>query len=130
MNVTPDHITNLAPNEVFVYGSNEAYRHGSGAAKAARAFGAQYGIGPFCGQTYGISTKDCDIKTLDLDDIQIHINHFTEYAETRPELTFLVSAIGCGLAGYMPDDIAPMFAEAARLPNVSLPASFWEVLND
>lgn len=129
MNISPDHITQLAANQIFVYGSNEAFRHGAGAAKAALAFGAKHGIGPFCGQTYGISTKDSDIQTLEIDDIAIHVNHFVEFAYMRPQLTFLVSAIGCGLAGYSPSDIAPLFTEAARLPNVYLPSSFWEVLN-
>lgn len=127
MNVTPDNITTLKPNEVFVFGSNEAFRHGAGAAKAALAFGAHHGVGPVCGQTYGISTKDSDIRTLPLEDIAIHVEHFIEYATAHIELTFLVTAIGTGLAGYKASDIAPLFRGVPA--NVSLPKSFWEVLN-
>lgn len=130
MKAAPDHITSLAPNEIFVYGSNEAYRHGSGAARAALAFGAKYGIGPICGQTYGISTKDHDIKTLDLDEIQIHVDDFIHYTTVRSDLIFLVTEVGCGLAGYTPNDIAPLFAAAASLPNVRLPKAFYDVIND
>lgn len=129
MNVTPDHITKLEANEIFTYGANLRWAHGAGAAKQALTFGAIYGQGPFRGQTYGICTKDELIKTMCLEDIKTEVNVFTSFAVARPELSFLVTAIGTGLAGLRAKDIAPMFAEAARLPNVSLPANFWEVLN-
>ncbi len=129
MNIAPDHITILKPNEVFVYGANLAGIHGSGAARTALKWGAVMGQYGFNGQTYGIPTKGCDIRTLDLYDIGFHIDHFRVFAESRPDLTFLVTEVGCGLARYTPKDIAPLFWQAARLPNVSLPASFWEVLN-
>lgn len=129
MNITPNHITKLEANEVFVYGSNLRYIHGAGAARQALDFGARYGVGPFCGQTYGISTKDENIQTLELEDIKTEIDAFTLFAASRPELMFLVTQVGYGLAGYEPDDIAPLFTEAARLLNVWLPASFWAVIN-
>ncbi len=126
----PDHITKLAPNEIFVYGSNEAFRHGRGAARAAIAFGAQHGIGPFCGQTYGISTKDREIKTLGWGEIAVHVEAFTRFVKSRPDLMFLVTQVGCGLAGYKPHQIAPLFMEAARLPNVRLPQVFIDTINE
>lgn len=130
MNITPDHITSLAPNEIFVYGANGRGLHGAGAAKQALQWGAVMGQVGFAGQTYGICTKDESLRILSLDDIFDEVEMFTEFAESRPDLTFLVTRVGCGYARYEPSDIAPMFRLAAQLDNVYLPASFWEVLND
>lgn len=127
MRVTPPNITSLAPNEVFTYGSNAAGRHGSGAAKTALQWGAVYGRDGFAGQTYGISTKDEHIQTLPLHEVALEVAAFIGFAIMHPDLHFLVTAIGCGLAGYAPADIAPMFRDIPA--NVSLPQSFWDVLN-
>jgi hypothetical protein len=119
-------ITELAPNEVFVFGSNYAGRHGKGAAlTASRKFGARNGQGTgLMGQSYGIATKDRNLKILSLDTIQQQIRKFLECAYDHPGLKFLVTPIGCGLAGYKPKDIAPLFY-FYRIPlNVILPESF------
>lgn len=100
--------------EVFVFGSNLAGRHGAGAALfAAQKHGTVYGIGSGrTGMAYAIPTKDEWIKTLPLRRIKPHVEEFLEYAREHPELTFNVTRIGCGLAGYTPQDIAPMFKGA------------------
>ena len=126
MKASPDKITSLKPDEVFVFGSNEAGIHGAGAAKLALKWGAKMGRDGLCGQTYGISTKDRNIKTLPLSRITDYVHEFLWEAETRPHLTFLVTEIGCGLAGYEPKDIAPLFRGAAA--NILLPRRFIEVL--
>lgn len=130
MNITPDSITRLASNEVFVYGSNTAGRHGAGAAKQALKWGAIYGRDGFAGQTYGISTKGDNLEILSLADIQTHVDRFTAFARSREDLVFLVTQVGCGLARRAPTEIAPLFKEASKLTNVFLPKSFWEVLSE
>lgn len=127
MIITPDNITALKPNEVFCYGSNTSGRHGSGAAKTALKWGAIYGRDGFAGQTYGISTKGDNIEILPLVNVKLHVDRFVAFARSRPDLTFLVTQIGCGLARRTPADIAPMFNLAPA--NVALPKSFWDVLN-
>ncbi len=127
---TPDRITNLKPNEVFVFGSNFAGKHGLGAAKLAAAkFGAIQGQGTgLMGQCYGIATKDERFRTLPLYKIQPQIAKLMAFACRFPEKRFLVTQIGCGLAGYKPEQIAPMFFIAGDPPvNVILPRSFWAV---
>ena len=87
---------------IFVFGSNLSGIHGAGAAKYAHQhYGAQYGvgIGP-TGRAYALPTKDKNIKTLPIDKIKFHIEKFLEYAEYHPEQLFLLTPIGCGLAGY------------------------------
>lgn len=99
---------------IFVFGSNLAGRHGRGAALYARLnHGAVYGvgIGPQ-GNAYAIPTKDERLNTLPLTSILDYVIDFINYAERHPELTFEVTRIGCGLAGYKDADIAPMFALA------------------
>jgi hypothetical protein len=99
---------------IFVFGSNLAGAHGAGAAlEAAKHFGAQYGVGVGrTGRAYAIPTKDVQIKTMQLVEIQAYVHDFLEYAKSEPDLNFFVTAIGCGLAGYEPSHIAPMFADA------------------
>jgi hypothetical protein len=128
MKITPEHIKQLKPNEIFVFGSNLAGIHGAGAAKFAhKVFGAEFniGVGP-TGRCYAIPTKDEDIWTLPLNRIQGYIVDFLEYANEHPELTFLVTPVGCGLAGWTPDDIAPFFNNHPI--NVILPLEFHRVL--
>ncbi len=120
-------ITELQLGEIFVFGSNTVGRHGRGAAKTAMKWGAQYGKGEgLVGRTYGLPTKGHDLRLpFSIARIGIHVGRFMECACQNPGLTFLVTEIGCGLAGYGPKQIAPLFADAADLPNVHLPASFW-----
>lgn len=126
--ITPDNIINLLPNEIFVFGDNEAHIHGAGAAKTAMKWGAKRGLGGLQGQTYGIPTKGAWLKILNLTKIHKHILSFLEVAKANPQLIFLVTEIGCGLAGYKPKDIAPLFAQAIDIPNIHLPARFWHKL--
>lgn len=126
--ITPTNILDLDPNQVFVFGSNLAGAHGAGAARTALRWGAKYGLGSgMSGMTYAIPTKDHRIQTLPLMDIFKEIDIFLKYAETVP-YTFLVTAIGCGLAGYTPSQIAPFFTRALVIPNVWLPSSFWNII--
>jgi hypothetical protein len=126
MNSTPDNITTLAPNEIFVFGSNLGGRHGAGAALTAKElFGAIQGQGAgLQGRSYGIPTKDKWIVTLSLERIAPHIRNFLDFAHARPDLTFLVTRIGCGFAGYSPVQIKPYFYRATTMPNIILPKDF------
>ena len=118
---TPEKITELAKNEIFVFGSNPAGFHVGGAAKTAMSkFGAIYGQPDgLQGQSYGIT---CVLPTTDM--IRPHVDTFIKFAKKHPELTFLVTQIGCANAGYTPYDIAPLFEDAYELKNVILPESF------
>lgn len=120
-------MTVLSKN-IFVFGSNLAGRHGAGSAKEARdKYGAEYGVGVGrTGDAYAIPTKDRDLKTLPIAHIKVHVSAFLVYAGRNRHLNFTVVAIGCGLAGYSPADIAPLFERAPR--NVSLPESFNRIL--
>jgi hypothetical protein len=115
-------------SEIFVFGSNLAGRHGKGAALAARRFhGAIYGQGEgLQGNSYAIPTKDARIQTLPLDAIFTYVATFRDFARQHPELTFRLTPIGCGLAGYTPAQIAPMFRDAPS--NVILPQEFVDAL--
>jgi len=124
---TPPCIRVLSPGQVFVYGANRAGIHGDGAAKLAMRFGAMIGETGHCGRTYGICTKDYDIQTLGLTAINSEVAKFLRLAEVMGQ-EFLVTAIGCGLAGYKPKDIAPMFWYAPD--NVRLPLEFINVLKN
>lgn len=96
---------------VFVFGSNLAGRHGAGAAKFAREnHGAIYGrgLGHF-GNSYAIPTKGYDLEVLSLIQINLFVKMFKHYALDHPELTFDLTPIGCGLAGYKQWEIKPMF---------------------
>jgi hypothetical protein len=110
-----------------VFGSNLAGRHGKGAALYAKQHkGARYGQGVgLQGNSYAIPTKDQNIKTLPLETIKIYIDEFIKFAINNPDLTFEVTKIGCGLAGYMPKDIAPMFKGVPG--NVLLPQEFYHI---
>lgn len=123
--ITPSHITTLKPNEIFVFGSNLAGAHGGGAARAAlNHFGAIWGQGVgLQGQSYAIPTMHGGP-----DRIQPYVDEFIIFAEEHPEMDFLVTPIGCGIAGFTPADIAPLFARAKDLENVWLPASFRNLL--
>lgn len=125
MKFTPDNITELGPDEVFVFGSNLAGAHGGGAARVARQrFGAVMGqgVGPQ-GQSYAIPTMQGGVET-----IRPYVDEFIEYARECDQNTFYVTRIGCGIAGFRDEEIAPLFREALKLYNVRLPESFVRVL--
>ena len=109
------------PHGIFVFGSNRAGIHGAGAAYFAwKVHDAEWGQaeGPQ-GRSYAIPTKDKMLKTLSLFSIHEHVMTFLEYARSHPDLIFAITRIGCGLAGYKAEDIAPMFKDAPE--NCKLP---------
>ena len=122
---TPDFITELKENEIFVFGSNLQGMHGGGAARLAyNKFGAIWGQGVgLQGQSYGIPTMHGGV-----DDIKPYVDEFIEFAKSHPELTFLVTRIGCGIAGFRDEEIAPLFNECIEIENVILPRSFHSIL--
>lgn len=123
--ITPAMITRLKPGEIFVFGSNLEGAHGGGAALYAyRHFGAIWGQGDgLQGQSYGIPTMHGGP-----DAIAPYVDAFIAYAQAHPELTFLVTPIGCGIAGFRPSDIAPLFRAALSQPNIALPQEFVDIL--
>jgi len=127
---TPELIKKLGENEIFVFGSNLSGRHGLGAAKTALGWGAVWGQGKgLQGRTYGIPTKNANItQTLTLVEIELFVNEFIEFAKKHPALTFLVTEIGCGLAGLKPKEVAPLFKDAVNVSNIYLPTRFWHKL--
>jgi hypothetical protein len=130
MKYTPENITHLEPNQIFVYGANSCGKHGAGAAKLALRWGAKMGEYGLNGQTYGIPTKDKKIQTLPLDKIQVHVNDFFATAFSHQEYEFLLTKIGCGLALYQPKDIAPLFKiiKTGVFENVILPEEFYKYI--
>ncbi len=125
-NYTPEKIISLNRNEVFVFGSNLAGNHAGGAAQVARdKFGAVMGQGVgLQGQSYAIPTMQGGIET-----IKPYIDEFISFATDHPELKFYVTRIGCGIAGFTDEQIAPLFDAAFDLPNVVLPESFSHIIN-
>ena len=130
MKYTPENIRHLEPNQIFVYGANAAGIHGAGAAKLALRWGAKMGQYGLVGQTYGIPTKDHNIRTLPLDKIQVHVDTFLAVAFSHPEYEFLLTAVGTGLAGYHAKDIAPLFKmiKTGAFDNIILPKEFHDFL--
>ena len=124
--ITPDYISELRPNEVFVFGSNARGKHyGGAAAFAVRRFGAIMGQGEgLQGQSYAIPTME------GMESMRAAVDRFIAFAQEHPELTFLVTPIGCGIAGYTPEDIAPLFVAAKTLDNVHLPESFRKYMTE
>ena len=117
---------------IFVFGSNLAGRHGKGAALEARtSYGAEYGVGKGrTGNAYGIPTKAGDLSTLPLSEIKKYVAEFLAYAKSNPELQFMLTPVGTGLAGYKHSDIAPLFRGVERLPNVQTPKEWLALLKD
>lgn len=123
--ITPDTITSLQPDEVFVFGSDMNGIHDGGAAAyAVRHFGAirGQGEGPQ-GQSYAIPTTSCSFM-----ETHLAIENFIEHARMLPDTRFYVTRIGCGNAGYTDEQIAPLFVEAMSIPNIYLPKSFIDIL--
>ena len=123
-NITPSQVNVLADGEIFVFGGNFQGAHMGGAARVAKdKYGAVWGIGE------GLQGKSYAIPTMEgLENLALAVQRFTSFAKQHKELKFFVTAIGCGIAGYQPEEIAPMFLNAAYLPNVYLPLSFWKVI--
>ena len=122
---TPERITALKPNEIFVFGSNLAGSHGGGAARLAyNRFGAIWGQGVgLQGQSYAIPTMQGGVET-----IKPYVDEFIEFAKQHTEYKFLVTRIGCGIAGFMDEEIAPLFGNAVDVENVILPKEFVEAI--
>ncbi len=122
---TPEMIKSLEPNEVFVFGSNLGGFHAGGAARAAlNHFGAVWGQGVgLQGQSYAIPTMHGGV-----DAIRPYVDEFIQFAQSRPDLYFYVTRIGCGIAGFRDEQMAPLFAGALPLDNVALPKSFYDIL--
>ena len=122
---TPGFIKSLKADEIFVFGSNLAGAHGGGAARiAVEVFGAIWGQGVgLQGQSYAIPTMQGGVET-----IKPYVDEVIEFAKQHRELFFYVTRIGCGIAGFRDEEIAPLFANAKKLENVALPESFVEKL--
>lgn len=123
-NITSQWINSLKENEIFVFGSNLQGMHGGGAARLALQWGAVMGQGEgLQGKTYAIPTMFATTS-----EIEPYITQFLTFAKENPQYTFLVTEIGCGIAGFLPEEIAPLFAEALNLKNVYLPERFVKVI--
>lgn len=122
--VTPSEVRKLRDGEIFVFGSNAKGMHGAGAARVAvEKFGAKMGKGEgLQGRSYAIPTME------GLESLKGAVDRFAEFAKGHRDLEFFVTAVGCGIAGYTPEQVAPLFYEAAQLWNVYLPVSFWKVI--
>lgn len=125
--VTPDRITELGPRDAFVFGSNLMGAHGAGAARLAyERFGAQWGVGVGpTGRCYAIPTMQGPVDT-----IKPYVDDFIDYAIQHPETNFLVTKIGCGIAGFTCDEIAPLFRSSLGMINVALPKEFIDILSE
>lgn len=122
---TSERIIRLEPNEIFVFGSNLAGAHGGGAARIALdCFGAVWGQGVgLQGQSYAIPTMQGGVET-----IKPYVDEFIDFARQHPELKFLVTRIGCGIAGFRDEEIAPLFTAAIEVENIILPKEFVEAI--
>jgi hypothetical protein len=123
---TPEDISVLEPDEIFVFGSNTAGRHGAGAALLAREkFGAQYGVGEGpTGSCYALPTLNGDLSRRSIAELDDAFRRFADYAARRPELTFLLTRVGTGLAGY-PEATIKSLVRAAQLPKNVVKPEGW-----
>ena len=134
---TPEIITELKPNEIFVFGSNLLGHGWGGAARLAHEkFGAEWGVGVGrTGNCYAIptlqlpSTETGEAVKMSLDDIETHVQDFLDYAWENPSLIFYVTKIGCGIAGFKIEEIAPLFIDSGVSKNVILPKEFEDIIN-
>lgn len=127
MKYTPEHITHLDQDDIFVFGSNLEGKHAGGAARTAyEKFGAEWGQGVgLQGQSYAIPTMQGGIET-----IKPYVDQFIDVARECDQNTFYVTRIGCGIAGFKDEEIAPLFKDAMNLYNVRLPESFVKVIEN
>lgn len=123
--ITPAWITEVKEDEVFVFGSNLEGRHGGGAARIAYdKFGAVWGQGVgMQGRSYGIPTMQGGVET-----IKPYTDEFIAYAKRHPEKKFYVTPIGCGIAGFTEEEIAPLFKDAVDVENIWLPEDFYSFI--
>lgn len=124
-NIASGKIDVLEKDEIFVFGSNLAGQHKGGAAKVAHLkFGAEWGVGVGqTGQAYAIPTMQGGVET-----IKPYVDEFIEFAKVHTELKFLVTRIGCGIAGFKDEEIAPLFKKAISVCNIFLPKEFYDIL--
>lgn len=125
MKYTPENITSLEEDDIFVFGSNLAGMHAGGAARIAyERFGAIWGQGVgIQGQSYAIPTMQGGVDT-----IKPYVDDFIKLAREWDQNTFYVTRVGCGIAGFTDEEIAPLFADALELYNVRLPESFVKII--
>lgn len=125
MKYTPENITSLDQDDIFVFGSNLEGIHAGGAARTAyEKFGAEWGQGVgLQGQSYAIPTMQGGIDT-----IKPYVDQFIDVARECDQNTFYVTRVGCGIAGFTDEEIAPLFKDAMNLYNVRLPESFVKVI--
>ena len=131
--ISAKYIYKLADNEIFVFGSNTQGAHGGGAARTAMSWGAIYG------QAFGLQGKTFAIPTVDytksgkmsMETIKEYVDRFLDFAKENKDKKFLVTEIGCGIAGFKVSDIAPLFKEVLKdeYDNVYLPKSFVDYLS-
>lgn len=123
--ITPKNIRVLKPNEIFVFGSNSRGLHYGGAAKyALENFGA------IMGQKYGLQGNSFAINTMDgIKAMKDDIDNFIASVKKSDKI-FLVTEIGCGIAGYSPEEVAPLFKTAIDVENIHLPERFWHILSE
>ena len=124
---TSESILELKPNEIFVFGSNLSGSHGGGAARLAyKCFGAIWGQGVgLQGQSYGIPTMHGGVEAF-----KPYVDEFIDFATKHPEMKFLVTKVGCGIAGFTVEEMAPLFAKAIEVGNVILPKEFVKVIEN
>ena len=124
-NIASERIDTLEKDEIFVFGSNLAGHHMGGAARVANIkFGAEWGVGVgLTGQSYAIPTMQGGVET-----IRPYVDEFIEFANQHQNMKFLVTRIGCGIAGFNDEDIAPLFRKALPVSNIYLPQKFYDIL--
>ena len=122
--ISKDMISELSGNEIFIFGSNLQGMHGGGAARIAhQKFGAVWGEGVgLHGQTYAIPTMHGGVE-----EIKPYVDEFIRFAKDHTEFKFLVTRVGCGIAGFTDKEMAPLFEEAKVLENVYLPEKWWNL---
>ena len=124
-NIASERIDVLEKDEIFVFGSNLAGHHMGGAARAAHMkFGAEWGVGVgLTGRSYAIPTMQGGVET-----IKPYVDEFIEFAKQHQDMQFLVTRIGCGIAGFKDEEIAPLFRMAIPVRNIYLPQKFYDIL--
>ena len=124
-NIASDSIDTLEKDEIFVFGSNLAGHHMGGAARLANIkFGAEWGVGVgLTGQSYAIPTMQGGVET-----IRPYVDELIEFANQHQNMKFLVTRIGCGIAGFKDEEIAPLFRKAVFVSNIYLPQKFYDIL--
>lgn len=128
-NTSPEVITTISSDQVVVFGSNESGKHLGGAARQAyKCWGAAYGQGfGQAGSTFAIPTMDWELNQLTLAAVSFYVQRFLRYTVVYPDTTFLVTRIGCGIAGFKDEQIAPLFKDCPS--NVHLPAAWVKILS-